>query len=122
MIKTYTFEKNVVDKTNIKRFLSNMENELKYLRKLYPINSEAITINLKESDIDSLSILLLTEASYEYIVSNLLSKRKFNILNKIGVFECIPLKNNKLKYKVSSIYTTQIRNIYVKYYGTKFKK
>lgn len=98
-----------------------MAKELKYLKKLYSIDSEEV-INLKESDINSLSILLFSDASYEYLTSNLLSKRKFNILNKLGVFESSSIKNNKVKYKISAKYEIQINNIFIKYYGTKYKK
>ena len=42
-----------------------MKKDLKYLKVLYPIESETDGINLKESDINSLSMLLFTDASYE---------------------------------------------------------
>lgn len=98
-----------------------MKKELKHLKKLLSINSKEV-VNLKESDINSLSLLLFSDASFEYITSNLLSKRKFNILNKLGVFESVSIRNNKTTYRVSSIYENQIKNIYIKYYGTKYKK
>jgi len=98
-----------------------MKKELKHLKKLHSINSEEV-VNLKESDINSLSLLLFSDASFEYIISNLLSKRKFNILNKLGVFESVSFRSNKTTYRVSSTYENQIKNIYVKYYGTKYKK
>lgn len=99
-----------------------MKKDFKYLKVLYPIESNTNGINLKETDINSLSMLLFTDASYEYITSNLLSKRKFNMLNKLGVLENVSLRYNKTTYMVSSIYKNQIRNIFVKYYGTKYKK
>lgn len=99
-----------------------MVKKLKHLKILYPVDSEVKGINLKESDIDSLSLLLFNDASYEYITCNLLSKRKFNMLNKLGVLENVSLRYNKTTYMVSSIYKNQIRNIFIKYFGTKYKK
>lgn len=98
-----------------------MKKELNNMKKLHSINSVEI-VNLKESDIDSLSMLLFSTASYEYITSNLLSKRKFNILNKLGVFESNSIKDNRVVYKVSSIYESHVKDIYIKYYRMKFSK
>lgn len=98
-----------------------MEKELNNLKRLYSIESAKIVI-LKEKDIDSLSLLLFSNASYEYITGNLLSKRKFNTLNKLGVFENVYMRNNKMTYMISSKYENQIKNIFIKYYGTKYMK
>jgi hypothetical protein len=96
-----------------------MGKELKSLRKLYPNESEEY-ISLKEKDIDSLSMLLFSDATYEYITCNLLSKRKFNILKRNDVFEMITSNNNRVTYKVSPEYQNQVKDIYIKYYRTKF--
>jgi hypothetical protein len=98
-----------------------MERELINLKRLYPIESEEY-VYLKEKDIDSLSLLLFSDASYEYITYNLLSKRKFNILKRVGVFKTITSNNSRITYKVSSEYENQVRNIYIKYYRMKFNK
>jgi len=98
-----------------------MRNELKELTKLYQTTSKEV-VSLKESDIDSLSLLLFSVASYEYIINNLLSKRKFNILLRYGVFEKIALESNRVTYKISSEYQKQVRDIYIKYYRMKFSK
>lgn len=94
--------------------------ELRSLKRLYSIDSEDY-INLKEKDIDSLSLLLLSYASYEYITNNLLSKKKFHILKRVGVFKS-KTSNNRIKYRVSPEYENHIRNIYIKYYRLKFSK
>lgn len=98
-----------------------MGKELKSLRKLYPIESKEY-INLKEKDIDSLSMLLFSDAPCEYITTNLLSKRKFYILKRIGVFKTITSNNSRITYIVSPEYEKQIKDIYTKYYRTKFSK
>lgn len=98
-----------------------MAKELKELRKLYPIESEQC-ISLKEKDIDSLSMLLFSDASYEYITHNLLNKRKFNILIRNGVFEKMISIKNRVTYRISPEYRNQVRDIYVKYYRAKFSK
>lgn len=94
--------------------------DLKQLRKLKPLGFESDVINLKEKDIDSLSILLFSDASFEYITSNLLSKRKFNILLKHSVFDIKKSNNNRVTYIISSEYQNQVRDIYIKYYKMKF--
>jgi len=99
-----------------------MKKDLKCLRVLYPIELNTKGINLKESDINSLSMLLFSEASYEYITSNLLSKRKFHIFKRIGLFKRVVLSNNRVTYKVSLEYENQVRDIYIKYYRMKFSK
>lgn len=96
-----------------------MGKELKSLRKLYPTESEEY-ISLKEKDIDSLSILLFSDASYEYITHNLLSKMKFNILKRNGFFEKMISIKNRVTYKISPEYQNQVRDIYIKYYMMKF--
>lgn len=96
-----------------------MGKELKKLRRLYPSKSEEY-INLKEKDIDSMSMLLFSDASYEYITCHLLSKRKFNILKRNGVLEKITSIRNRVTYKISPEYRIQVRDIYIKYYRMKF--
>lgn len=98
-----------------------MGKELRYLRILYPNESEEYVI-LKERDIDSLSLLLFSDASYEYITGNLLSKRKFNILKRIGVLKIEKSDNFRVTYKVSPKFENHVRDIYIKYYRKKFSK
>lgn len=96
--------------------------ELKQLRKLKPLGFNSDVICLKEKDIDALSILLFSDASFEYITSNLLSKRKFNILLKYSVFDIKISNNNRVTYIIGSEYQNQVRDIYIKYYRMKFSK
>lgn len=98
-----------------------MGKELRSLRKLYPNESEEY-INLKEKDIDSLSMLLFSDAPCEYITTNLLNKRKFYILKRIGVFKIVKSDNKRVTYQVSSEYENQVKEIYIKYYRKKFSK
>ena len=102
--------------------MKKVTEELRQLRRLIPLGFNSNAVNLKERDIDSLSILLFNNATEEFIINNLLSKRKFNILLRYGVFEKIVLVSNRVTYKISSEYQKQVRDIYIKYYGMKFNK
>jgi len=102
--------------------MEKVNKECREFRKLNPLGLEADTVNLKEKDINSLSILLFNDATDEYITTNLLSKRKFNILLRLGVFEKATSNNKRVTFRISPEYQNQVRDIYVNYYIKKFSK